>query len=109
MEGFCKVVPVWQFPISVASLLNGIYNKLLNILGGHRLPRHVSRLEIQLGGCFEVTYWSSAMSSLVRVSKREWMSGLERTVSGILTDGSEQGGCCGLFRFDGRGVDSMAF
>ena len=38
----------------------------------------------------EVTYWSSAMSSRVRVSKRWWMSGLERTVSGILTTGTEQ-------------------
>ena len=31
------------------------------------------------------TYWSSAMSSRVRVSNREWMSALERTVNGMLT------------------------
>ena len=46
MEGFCEVVPVWQFPISVASFLDRMYNKLLNISGAYRLPRHVSRLKI---------------------------------------------------------------
>ena len=29
MEGFCEVVPVWQFPISVASFFDRIYNKSL--------------------------------------------------------------------------------
>lgn len=33
---------------------------------------------------FETTYWSSAMSSGVRVSNNEWISALERTVSGML-------------------------
>lgn len=37
----------------------------------------------EMGGS-KVTYWSSAMSSRVRLSNREWISGLERTVSGIL-------------------------
>ena len=38
---------------------------------------------------FETTYWSSAMSSRVRVSNNEWMSALERTVSGMLAIWSE--------------------
>ena len=43
MEGFCEVVPVWQFPVSVASFYDRICNKFLNILGAYRVPRHISR------------------------------------------------------------------
>ena len=50
MEGFCEVVPVWQFPISVASFFDRMYNTLLNLLGAYRLPRHVSRVKIWLRG-----------------------------------------------------------
>ena len=56
----------------------------------YRFPRHVSRLRIWLkggNGGSKVTYWSSTMSSRVRASNKEWISGLERTVSGILISG----------------------
>ena len=37
----------------------------------------------------ENTYWSSAMSSRVRVSNREWTSASERIVRGMLATRSE--------------------
>ena len=50
------------------------------------------------------------MSSRVRASNNEWMSGLERTVSGILATWSEEevkGRCCTLFSLDAEGLYSM--
>ena len=51
------------------------------------------------------------MSSRVRESKRSWISGLERTVSGILTTGQSKfkSECCRLFCFEGIVVDSTPF
>lgn len=41
----------------------------------------------------DYTYCSSAMSSRVRVSSREWISALERTVRGMLATCSEHLKC----------------
>lgn len=68
------------------------------MFGGQRL-RGVSRNWLKTQGRiktrrlgFDNTYWRSAISSRVSVSKREWMSVLERTVSGMLATESGQFG-----------------
>ena len=90
VQGFGEVVSESRFS-SQHRLFQEAF-KLWNISRGYRLSRHVSRRKVWFKGGnvgFETTYWSSAMSSRVRVSNNEWISALERTVSGILAIWSE--------------------
>ena len=91
MEGFGEVVSGSQF-LDQHCPFEGVY-RAFSMLRVYRIQRHVPRAKLwcNKGGIMGsgITYWSSAMSSRVRVSNREWISALERTVSGIMTTGSE--------------------
>ena len=68
MEGFCEVVPRLHSDSVPFS----------------KTVETCPKTQCLVQEDFENTYWSSSISSRVRVNNREWMSGLESTVSGIL-------------------------
>ena len=97
MEGFRKIVSKVQ-----RGSQHYLFDRVGEALGSH-LENTRSQDSLWDSRCgskeefsgSETTYCSSAMSSRERVSKREWMSALERTVRGML------GSCWSSSRADG--------
>ena len=84
MEGFGEVVPKLQL-CSQHCFFEGMYGALAHMPKVQtRLAKTRLRIWSQRDTGSKTTYWSSAMSSRVRVSNRERISASERTVRGIL-------------------------
>lgn len=107
MEGFSEVVPELQLP-SQPCLFEGLY-RALEYMPKVQTPKTRLRIGFKRDMGSKTTYWSSAMSSRVRVSNRQWTSASERTVRGMLGTWSEKfkGRCCVLSLFDAVGLYTM--